>query len=112
MLVRKDETFNSVNAGEVTASGFSAAQRGTPVAAAVAIGDNKTMPLKGTYTFDATIGAGYTVVVSNPFVTSTSSVSATDSAGTTVAAVAADGSFTLTLVNGTHVDGNVTVTVA
>jgi len=71
MLVRKDETFNSVNAvnaSEVTAAyGFSAAQRGVDVDSDAAV-DNRNMPYKGTYTFNVTGAGTETVTVVNPFV--------------------------------------------
>lgn len=63
MLIRKDETLNTANVDNITASIYRADQQGPSVTAATLI----LMPFKGNYTFSAT-GTPYDVSVLNPFV--------------------------------------------
>ena len=104
MLVRKDETFNSINAGEVTAaSGFSATQRGVDVSGLTA---TQTMAYKGSIVFTAA-AATTTVTINCPFVVSGGTNITVSGEGSLTSV--ANGKFEVT-TSGTA--GDVTVTVA
>lgn len=102
MLVRTDETLNTANVSNVTASIYRADQKGPSVTTDVTI----SMPFKGNYVFTA-VNDGYTVSVVNPFVAAGDDVTVT-STGTIGTVEVKNGEVVIPITGA----GDVTVNVA